>query len=419
MTQGIIRKRLTKQGGFSLVEMIMLLIIVSIVLAVTMQSMTVAVDDIRQTRTEREMAMLARSIVGDPSVTVDGVRSDFGFVGDVGALPTSLDALTTNPGYATWDGPYIEDGFDAASSLQDEWGAAYTFDGSAISSTGSGTTITQTVASNPAHYLYNNYSGVVKDLLHRNPGADFLDSVEIVVVYPDGAGSTTTRTEHPDALGSFTLDSLPAGVHLLKVIYTPDADTLRRYITVVPRQPSTAEQFLFSEAYFDAGGSTPPTPTGTDTLLLRPMANGDMTNLGVAGAGTNWQAVSEASSDGDGSTVTRNSSSWATDTYQLDDPGVSSGTISSITVYCVARHTNSGAVKLVIRYGGSSESGSEQSIGGSFETYSETWSTSPFTGSAWTWPEIVSLQAGLELKGMNPAKPGKCTQLWVEVEYES
>ena len=71
------------------------------------------------------MEMLARAIVGNPSLTQNGARSDFGYVGDVGAFPPNLQALYQSPGgYATWDGPYVTTSFavDSTGFKTDAWG---------------------------------------------------------------------------------------------------------------------------------------------------------------------------------------------------------------------------------------------------------------------------------------------------------
>jgi len=126
--------------GFGLIEVLVMIIVIGIVAATALQWMTGSVDDIRRVKTEREMAVLARAITGDPSLTQDGVRSDFGYVGDIGAFPPNLHALHTNPGgYGTWEGPYLPSGFiqDSIGYRFDEWGRAYQYSGGiTITSTG-------------------------------------------------------------------------------------------------------------------------------------------------------------------------------------------------------------------------------------------------------------------------------------------
>jgi type II secretory pathway pseudopilin PulG len=242
--------------GFGLVEVLVMIIVIGIVAAIALQWMTGSIDDIRRIKTEREMTMLANAITGDPSVTQDGIRSDFGYVGDIGAFPLDLQAIYTNPGgYIAWDGPYLPAGFiqDSIGFRYDEWGGAYQYNGGiTITSNGSGSTINKRIASSQSEYLFNTYRGFIKDFDNNAPGVTEADSINVLITIPDGSGSVMIKNYHPAVTGEFILDSLPAGKHLLQIIYIPDADTVNRYITVLPRHKTiNADEFRFAEAYFD------------------------------------------------------------------------------------------------------------------------------------------------------------------------
>ena len=126
------RRILHTSDGFTLIELTIMIVIVGILTAIAMQSMTSVVDDARLIKTEREMQSLADAIAGDADKATDGIRSDFGYVGDVGAFPSSVDDLFQNPGgYSTWDGPYLPGliSEDATGPKTDEWGQAYNYSG--------------------------------------------------------------------------------------------------------------------------------------------------------------------------------------------------------------------------------------------------------------------------------------------------
>ena len=247
-------------SGFSLIELLIVIIALGVMASVAVNYMMPSVEDVRRARTEREMETLAKAIVGDPSLTQNSVRSDFGYVGDLGAFPPNLQALYENPGgYSTWDGPYIPSGYtqDSTGFKTDEWGAPYAYSGgTTITSPGGGSTITNTIAHASSDYLLNRFSGTVTDADSRQPGSDYADSVNIVINIPDGTGGTTIKTYQPDTTGSFTLDSLPVGRHPLDLVYQPASDTLHRYLTILPRHRST-HTYAFAGSYFEVSGSTP------------------------------------------------------------------------------------------------------------------------------------------------------------------
>jgi type II secretory pathway pseudopilin PulG len=195
-------RRLFSQRGISLIELTIMLVVVGILMAVAMKNMTITVEDARRTKTEREMEMLANAIVGDPSALSSSHRADFGYVGDVGAFPPNLAALKTNPGFSTWDGPYVPAGYaeDTSGYRLDEWGSAYSYSGGlTITSSGHGTPIVKKIADATPDYLLNSFTGIVKDASDSLPGSVNRDSVEIEVTIPNGSGSTLTSASSRQA----------------------------------------------------------------------------------------------------------------------------------------------------------------------------------------------------------------------------
>lgn len=244
-------------SGFSLVELLIVIVIIGIMTAMAMQSMDALVGDAREIKTEREMEMLAKAILGDPSVMSGGTRSDFGYVGDVGAFPSSLQDLYENPGgYSTWDGPYIQSGFteDSTGFKLDEWGTAYGYSGgTTITSTGGGTTITKRIADASSDYLLNTFTGEVRDSSGCPPGTPYEDSINVVITIPNGSGSTVNKTYSTDSAGTFVLDSIPVGNHPLRIIFTPTSDTLFRHLNTLPRHRGTSTEYRFASAHFPPG----------------------------------------------------------------------------------------------------------------------------------------------------------------------
>lgn len=243
-------QRLRNQSGYNLIELVVVLIIIGLIASVALKSLRGVNDVSRFEKTRQEMESLGRAITGNQSLLSNGNRSDYGYVGDVGALPPNLNALVINPGgYSTWDGPYVRDEFTAGGAetefKNDAWGTAYTYGGgNTIISTGGGSTLTYQIANSSADLLYNPVSAVVGDLNGTPPGPIYRDSVRLVLIYPDGAGSMLTATHSPGSDGYVQFDSIPIGLHTMQLIYLPTADTLIRRVGVNP-----GERF-FTELFF-------------------------------------------------------------------------------------------------------------------------------------------------------------------------
>jgi prepilin-type N-terminal cleavage/methylation domain-containing protein len=404
--------------GMSLIELLVVVVVVGILTSVAMTSLTVSVEDMKRVRTERELDALAKSVVGDPSETTDGRRSNFGYVGDVGSFPPNLAALAVNPGgYSTWKGPYLPAGIaqDTDGYKYDEWGKAYTYSGGlTITSSGNGTPMIKKLADATSDYLLNQFVGVVKDNNDSLPGAIKRDSVSIKVTIPNGAGGSTTKSYKPDASGQFTLDSVPAGKRPLLVIYTPQNDTITRMITVLPRQNNSYPPvYKFSDSYFSSTGGC-----GGNSLTIRPNGAGSGTNLTCSGCAGNWQCVSEATADEDVSIVMDADNSFHDDYYALSNPTPQACAPSRVTVYFRVRKTGTGGSAGAVLYlGGQAYVGTTSSLTTSYANHSYAWTSNPRTGSAWTWIDITSLEAGLHMSGQDSNFPAYCTQLWLVVTY--
>jgi prepilin-type N-terminal cleavage/methylation domain-containing protein len=228
-----------EQTGYTLIEMVIVIIILGILAAIAFRYLGGAIDSARTEETKTEMERLAFALAGNPALVSGGNRVDFGYVGDVGALPVAWDDLAVNPGYATWKGPYIRDDFSGSSPdfafKLDAWGKEYSSPtGHVFSSTGGPTAITRVIADAAADLLYNRIVLYIADVDHSPPGSSFRDSVRLELVCPDGVGGTRVRTAVPETNGLARFDSIPVGIHTLRMIYLPADDTLQRKVTVDP-----------------------------------------------------------------------------------------------------------------------------------------------------------------------------------------
>jgi prepilin-type N-terminal cleavage/methylation domain-containing protein len=124
--------------GFTLIELSVSLGILSVLATGAFLLISLEVDSSRQSETMAKLLMLKRSIIGDARIVTKESRTDFGFVGDMGTLPNSIENLWikgSQPAFAYdnakkagagWAGPYVQLGvLEFASQLPlDSWGNA-------------------------------------------------------------------------------------------------------------------------------------------------------------------------------------------------------------------------------------------------------------------------------------------------------
>lgn len=224
------------RAGFTLIELVIVMLVVGIIASVATMNLSESVETAQLEQTKRELDALAIAIAGDPHAYSAGAQADFGYVGDVGSLPFSLQALVSNPGYATWDGPYIETGNSANDYRTDAWGAAYLYMDTLLRSTGSGANIDKLFAEKKADLLSNGVAGILTDASMSVPGPIYKDSVVVQLLFPDGSGSVKVEATTPSRTGAFEFNGVPIGNHTVRVIYSPRQDTLILPVTVYPRQ---------------------------------------------------------------------------------------------------------------------------------------------------------------------------------------
>lgn len=234
--------------GITLIDVVLTIIIAGILATVALRFVINLSTTAKTEETKKEMETLEFAIVGNSNLYNDKTRASFGYAGDVGALPTNLDALYSNPGgYATWKGPYVSRRLeqDATDYKKDAWGVDYVYSGGiTITSSGSGSNIVRKFGEAGSDFTNNGVDGVVLDLNGTPPGTIYKDSISIRITVPNGSGSYATLTTSADNSGYFSINSVPIGNHDLRIIYTPTNDTLKRFISVLPKSRPYGEYYL-------------------------------------------------------------------------------------------------------------------------------------------------------------------------------
>ena len=121
-------QEMKKDAGFTLIEIVIVIVILGLLSTFAVPRIKSMVEDARLNSTKDEMMKIKMGIVGDASAVSGGILTYRGYLGDVGAIPTSIQDLITKPvGVSDWDrtanngqgagwnGPYIQsDDFDDA-----------------------------------------------------------------------------------------------------------------------------------------------------------------------------------------------------------------------------------------------------------------------------------------------------------------
>jgi len=261
------------ERGFSLIEMVVVIVILGILAAVTIRSITSSTENARFEATIQEMEAIAEAVVGDPDLKENGVRTDYGYVGDVGLWPTSLNDLVIDPGVGNWNGPYLKIAFDENSQeyLYDEWGNAYTFPNNyTIRSSGGGVeTITKQIVNGTGDALNNTIIGNLTDWNGSSPLDSDLGSFTVTVQLQSGQPNLTGTVS---AGGIYSVTGVHIGNHTLTATYNPpsaDAMSVQKYVAVNLASVTRADvRFSTTFEGTGSGGSGPGASPQADLLTV-------------------------------------------------------------------------------------------------------------------------------------------------------
>lgn len=246
--------------GFSLIEILMVIIVIGVLSMLSISVFTDSIDESQFDNTVAEMNTIAKAIIGDKDLREGGTRTSFGYFGDVGAMPAALADLLTIPAGVTayavdnanrtaygWNGPYLTGGDSGTDYTTDAWGNAYVYSPAAVPPTlvslgadgaVGGTGFDQDITiSFPANDRLATVEGFVS-----NAGAPFTALAEAEINYPDGTGglAQTSDTNLDTENGHFSIANIPFGVRSV-TIYEGDkatataAETHGPYIITVDR----------------------------------------------------------------------------------------------------------------------------------------------------------------------------------------
>ena len=243
--------RRTAQRGFTLLELVVVIAVIGILAASVAPSVMQQVLEARIDGTREEAEAIAEAMVGDVG------DNRFGFVGDIGRLPTTLSELATIgglPAYNTshvrnvgmgWRGPYVNSGTSANDYLTDAFGRPYILSAGQLRSTGP-----DGIANNTDDIVYPpSAPGVTGDVLITvktiQGGKTLTDPAGYRVdLYYANSGVEALLS---DTAAPFSFSNVPMGPHAVRVVKTsnPQAGTTVAEDTIVVRSNSTTAQEMW------------------------------------------------------------------------------------------------------------------------------------------------------------------------------
>jgi prepilin-type N-terminal cleavage/methylation domain-containing protein len=247
--------------GFTLMELLVVLLIIGILSTVALRTIDATRDRGLFDQTTKEMNQLAQALVGNPDLTYDGRRVDFGYYGDMEELPTDLKPLVQNPGDPAWKGPYLRmtAAIEDSGYLYDGWGVRYVLNPSpgTITSNNGKYQMTVRIVDSITQLWKNAIVGTITDIDGAAPGDSTVTDLKVRFYYnnPSAHGGADSVEVRPSAGGFYEIstnvpgiNSVPIGIHKL-VAFTP-TESLVRYVTVVPRS-RTVVDFKFTSSFWN------------------------------------------------------------------------------------------------------------------------------------------------------------------------
>ncbi len=296
-------RRIDGEAAFTLVEFVLVILLMGILAGVSIPFVRDNQNAQRYQVTKAKLEALRAAILGDSTVDAAGSRTHFGYVGDMGRLPTALSNLTTaeTPAFSFdstygfgsgWRGPYVSLELIGTQPVdKDEWGNSLVYSPSAspptITSYGAdgaagGTSFnTDITVTLPVSESFATVDGVVAD------GATAIAGLTTEIRYPV-SGTQTAFTVTTSSNGTFSFPSVPFGFRSLKVTSTPSLGPVQ----IVVDQPSFVvvdSALNYSGAYLAVTVSGSPSTACTGSSCARvSLKNAYSSALTLANINADW-----------------------------------------------------------------------------------------------------------------------------------
>ncbi len=113
--------------GFTLIHVVILMVGLAIAPGVALKVTQQGATEARILKSIDTIKNIQKALYGDLNIKD---QTDYGFIGDIGRLPNSLDELLYDNGDPNWNGPYMESDFaeDLSNPYLDAWGNEIIYD---------------------------------------------------------------------------------------------------------------------------------------------------------------------------------------------------------------------------------------------------------------------------------------------------
>jgi len=223
--------------GFTLVEVIVILVVLSILAAMAVPVALRIFERTAEDTTREEMDNIKKALLGNPQKLQTSFRNDFGYLGDIGCLPSTagggLDRLltqgsllawtfdSTKQAGAGWKGPYIT-GTPGEDFKKDQLGNDYVY-----TPVAGACPLTATLASNGPDGLPSTADDITTNIVAndttatirgtvKNTSGTGLAAVPVELYYPSNGTLTTSTPATTDANGNYSFSSVPFGARAVK-----------------------------------------------------------------------------------------------------------------------------------------------------------------------------------------------------------
>ena len=240
-------------NGFTLIDIVIVLAVFGVLLGTMIPFTIQMVHKTRELQTLDELEKLRAAIIGDPVTVLNESRTQLGYVGDMGNLPSSLEDLykkgsqpaytfnTTKKTGAGWNGPYISPEIvEHLETLKtDAFGNDYDYTTTPFTDSTTGATVAGRIRSKGRDgtsdtsddlslsffdsQIKSRIVGQIKDEVGEGVGG-----AVVTINYPSN-GVLTSTTTTSDRFGFYTLDDITYGnrsitIELKLVVVVGSAD---------------------------------------------------------------------------------------------------------------------------------------------------------------------------------------------------